>query len=262
MPITGWLCPSCNATVPLDHFETNEVCGGVVAPAFAAHVLASDRERHGGEPTVHTTDVLGCPRKTAIAWQENVAVDPLKSTATFRGTGGHAILAANAPKACLPELPLQGLIDGVRMVGTADVVWPGRGLIEDYKFPNDFGASKRAKEGVGLEHVLQVSLYAEMVRQDRGVEITKGRIWYMFGSKHVPCDFEIIPLEGILPTTVCSSDWTVSKLLHDTSDLLAKPGAWKDAPLYGETMYFGANTACDYCPFKPMCWSQAKGAAF
>jgi hypothetical protein len=109
---------------------------------------------------------------------------------------------------------------------------------------------------------LQVSLYAEMARQTAGLEITKGRIWYMFGSKHVPCDFEIIPLEGILPSTVCSSDWTVGRLLQDTSNLLQNVGSWKQAPTYGESMYFGANTACSYCPVKEFCWTQSKGAAF
>jgi hypothetical protein len=263
MPITGWLCPRCNTPVALNHFEKEAACAGVVAPAVAAAVLASDRERHSGEPAVHVTDLLSCPRKVAIAWQESVAVNPHKYCAIERGTAYHSRLAAHASAECHSELMVDGVIDGMRVIGTADVVWPQWHLVEDYKCPSDFKARDAAKKGASPEHAAQVSIYAAFLNAEQtDWSITRGRIWYLFGSTHVAIDVELRSLEDVLGMPVNGSEWTARDLLHATDRLLKTPGAWKDAPLYGETMVFGANTMCDYCAVKDKCWGQAKGAAF
>lgn len=270
MPIVKWLCSGCNSEVELDHYETNAACAGVVDPAFAAAVLASDRERHallpGQKPQVHVTDGLGCPRKTAILWQENVAVDPLKYCAIDRGQAMHERRYKYAPDSpgVFPEWAVGGTLADVPVVGRIDRMHQADSLIIDFKTPNDRGMWERKKGGAKPEDMAQVAMYAELVEQGMGWRPEKGRIWYIFGSGHVGCDFPIQPIEEALALKPYGGEWTVAQLLQMTANLLlameAGQKGWHGALLCGESMTFGNADMCSFCAVKPVCWTQAKGA--
>lgn len=257
MPITRWYCGKCRANVPLDHFE--ERCNHV-HPDFAAAVLADSRkERAKG---AHVTSVIGCPRRAAIEGMVDVAVDPLNYNAILGGTGWHRLmeLASNRPELC--EVEVRGVIDGVELVGVIDRLHPPT-AISDWKTTSEWAEkwlSKPKVEGGGVkaEHLVQMSLYAELVEQTQGWRPLHGVVWYRTHKVMLPFAEELWPLGKVLDFRPLNGEFTVRELINQ----LAQGASWTELPLAGQSQMYGTKTACDYCSVREVCHTQAFGAPF
>lgn len=268
MPIIGWYCGKCRSNVPLNHFE-----GGCnyVHPDFAAAVLADSRKQRA--EGAHVTSALGCPRRGAIEGVANIHVDPLGYNAMLGGTAWHQLMqtASNKPELC--EVEVRGVVGGVQLVGTIDRLHPPT-AISDWKTTSDWAEkwlSKPKAEGGGmkLDHLAQMSLYAELVEQTQGWRPTHGIAWYRMQKSILPFAEPLWPLAQVLDYRPVNGDFTVAELLdqlHRFSEWKEGRGAfrceWAELPLVGETQKYGTKTACDYCAVRETCWQQAKGAPF
>lgn len=255
MPITGWWCAKCRARVPLDHYD---VCPGV-HPDFAAAVLA-DNQKHRTEG-IHVTQALGCPRRGLLEKAEDVHVDPLAYNAMLGGTAWHKLMETASTKPELCEVDVAGVVNGVKVVGTIDRLHPPT-AISDWKTTGDWAEKwlkKPKAEGGGmkLDHLAQMSLYAELVQQTQGWRPSFGIVWYRMQKEMLYFAEELWGLNQVLDYKPLGGDYTVAELLEQCQST-----DWKALPLVGESMRFGTKTACDYCAVREHCWSQAKGAPF
>lgn len=257
MPIIGWWCAKCRSRVALDHYEG--ACASV-HPDFAAAVLADSRRvRTEG---IHVTNILGCPRRGLIESQANLYVDPLGYNAMMGGTGWHRLMqqSSNRPELC--EVDVEGVIQGIRVVGTIDRLHPPT-AISDWKTTSDFAGKWLAKpkaEGGGMkpDHLAQMSLYAELVEQTQGWRPTHGIAWYRMQKEMLPFAEKLWDLPTVLDYKPVGGEYSVAELLGQ----LSNGARWEDLPMVGETQKYGTKLACDYCSVRDLCWGQAKGAPF
>lgn len=269
MPIVGWWCKQCRLRVALDHFET--ACNSV-HPDYAAAVLADSRkERAAG---IHVTGVLNCPRKSALEHSANVYVDPLAYNAILSGTAWHELMesASVSPELC--EVEVRGVVAGVPLVGKIDRLHPPT-AISDWKRTSEWAEkwlSKPKDEGGGMkaEHLAQLSLYGELVEQSFGWRPAHGIIWYSTHKSMLYFAEQLWPLEQVLGFKPLDGDYTVAELIKqadqyaqwNSPDGAALRREWQDLPLAGQSMKYGAKTACDYCAVRETCFEQAFGAPF
>lgn len=237
MPITAWLCPQCNRTVPLDHFETS-ACGlSLCHPDFAAAVLADRAAQPAG--IIRVTQGTGCPRAAAIMESEPVAVNPLEMNAQLTGTAFHALMARSSIGQA--EVEVSGVIEGIPLVGHVDSIrrpgqiahcepevtvseaggsvrtserpsHPGGSLvIEDHKHGGDF--SRKYAE-LKPEYMVQLSIYGELYTQTFGERPARGIIWRHFTSSppFVVFDFALWSAERALDHRPYDGDFTVREL--------------------------------------------------
>lgn len=256
MPIIGWYCAKCRANVALDHFET--ACNAV-HPDFAAAVLADDKKRRVG---IHVTDVLGCPRKSAITTAADVFVDPLGYNSILGGTAWHKLMETASAKPELCEVEVWGAVMGVQLVGTIDRLHPPT-AISDWKTTSEWAEkwlNKPKAEGGGMkaEHLAQMSLYAELVEQTQGWRPVHGVAWYRTHKTMLPFAEKLWDLPTVLAFRPLDGDYSVAELIEMVGDGVR----WHELPLVGESMKYGTKTACDYCSVRETCWQQAKGAPF
>lgn len=263
MGISAWDCPVCHKDTPLDHYETS-LCGETISEDYAAAVLDSERShyRHG-KREIGTTDLLGCPRKAAIVADVDYAVDPTSLNAPLTGTAWHERLAKSGANR---EIPVEGVIDGRRVVTSIDKVRKaGTGLvIEDDKHQNDYGARK-LKDGPKPEHVVQLVIGAELYWQTHGKRIDRGIIRAHFTSKPGNVAQHVNPLpalEEVLGMKPLGGTGTVRDHLMTLGRWQDGALAWQDMALYGEFMSYGDKSACDYCPVRRPCKEAAYGADF
>lgn len=263
MPITRWTCPECKREVPLDHYESGGACSLVVHPDYVAAVLA-DHLSKVDKVWPSVTTGLGCPRKTAILKAEDVAVNPLDLNAMFTGTAWHKAVERPTKH---NEVAVEGMLDGIKVVGTIDrlrSLGDGRLVIEDWKHGNCFG--RKYVTEAKPEHIVQVSLYAELAYQSLGVRPSIGVIWYHYTSSPalVPKAAELWDVERCLAHRPYAADWTVGQLLKMADDYVnhSHPVQWTSLPLVGQTIKFGSKSGCDYCEVKPTCLIASGGAPF
>lgn len=257
MPIIGWWCAKCRSRVPLDHYEG--ACASV-HPDFAAAVLADSRKSR--VEGIHVTQLLGCPRRGAIEVQADLYVDPLGYNAMLGGTAWHKLMEAATNKPELCEVDVEGVIEGVRIVGTVDRLHPPT-AISDWKTTSDFAGKwlmKPKAEGGGMkdDHLAQMSLYAELVEQTQHWRPTHGIAWYRTQKEMLPFAEALWPLGKVLDYKPVSGECAVGELLEQ----LKSDSHWTELPMVGETQKYGTKLACDYCSVRDLCWSQAKGAPF
>lgn len=141
--ITAWRCPICEAVVPLDHYAVSSCGLKVPADYVAAILLDNQKQRTDG---IHVTQILGCPRRTAIEKSVDVAVDPLAYNAMLGGSAWHQLMEASSDYPDLCEVDVAGTINGVRIVGTIDRLHPPT-AISDWKTTSDW-AEKWLKQDV------------------------------------------------------------------------------------------------------------------
>lgn len=264
MPITGWTCPECKRGVPLDHYESGGACSLVVHPDYTAAVLDDQRSKADKKwPSV--TMGLGCPRKAAILKAENVEINPLALNAPLTGTAWHKMVERPTEH---NEVAVSGELGGLAVNGTIDrlrSLADGRLVVEDWKHGNCF-SRKYAVSGAKDEHVVQVSLYAELAFQTFGARPSVGVIWYHYTSSppFVPQAVELWPVEKCLEHKPYAADWAVGQLLKMADDYAhhSHPVKWTDLPLVGQTIKFGSKSGCDYCEVKPTCLIASGGAPF
>lgn len=246
MPITQWICKGCGGRlVPLDHFATTR-CGETVChPDYAAAVLADRAAQPTG--TVRVTMGLGCQRRHAIEASEGYAVDPLDLLAPMTGTAWHrAVEGAEGS-----EVPVAGTLAGMRVEGRVDRL---RGdLIEDWKC-QETGSLKYLRQDDGSyrakpEHVVQVSLYAELAEQSGLRRPTRGIIWVKEFKRMQPVPTSLWPVEKALEFHPLGGNYSVSDLYRQSS----AANSWQGMPKAGESQMYGAKSACNWCSVRNLC---------
>ena len=261
MPITAWNCPECKRVQPLDHYDSGGPCSLTIHPDFAQAVL-DDHLDKADKAWPSVTQGLGCPRKSAILRSADVAVNPLDLNAPLTGTAWHKLVGQTG---AWSELPVKGQIAGLTISGTIDrlrSLADNRVVIEDWKHTNDF--SRKYLVDAKPEHVVQISLYAELVRQQLNLSPAAGIIWYHFASSPglVPKAVELWPVERCLAYHPYDCDWSVGQLFEMVAEYDQQGGRWQDLPLVGQTIKFGGKTGCDYCEVRSTCLTAEGGAPF
>lgn len=262
--ITAWMCPSCKCKVPLDHFES---CSAVHQD-YAAAVLADRAAQRGG---VRVSSGLGCPRKHAILTTEDVAVDPLSMLTAMKGTAWHAMLEKAVTEqgdGVGAEIEVAGVLGGIPVTGRIDRVRYVSGKLqgEDHKTGKDARAvfirggksygKQVAPQGSPLEYRVQLSIYAELYRQQFDRSWDSAAINWFFSAEAWSEPVAIIPIDQCLAHRPYDCDYTVGELLAMVG------GRWQDMTLVGQSIKFGAKTGCDYCEVRDTCWTEKFGAPF
>jgi len=290
MPITQWLCPSCKQAVPLDHFATTS-CGAVVHPDYAAAVLA-DRDLQSERGGVRVSMGLGCVRKAAIMTAEDVAVDPLGMLTPLKGTAWHSLMevacfkqtlavlpdelagAVEMPQGVGAEIDVAGELAGIRVTGKIDRVRyiDGKLVGEDHKTGKDsravyirggrFGKRVIEAQGAPTEYKVQLSLYAELYRQQFGHAWDAAAIWWAFSDAMWSEPVAIMSVEAALAHQPYDCGYSVEQLLHQANMVATGAVKWSDLPLVGKSIQFGTKSGCDYCAVRDTCWTESDGAPF
>lgn len=275
MPITQWSCPACGEVVALDHFATTS-CGGVVHPDYAAAVLA-DREAQEGREGVRVSMASSCPRKAAIMAAQDVAVDPLGMLSPLKGTAWHGLMQYAAdmdvqarPEGVGAEVLVQGELGGVPVSGRIDRVLVREGKIigQDWKTGSDFRvkfikpSAKSPDARSPVEYQVQLSLYADLYRQQFGKQWDSAEIWWAFSGDMWRESVAIMSVEDCLNHTPNDCGFTVLQLLKQADAATSGAVQWSDLPMVGQAIKFGSKTGCDYCPVRTPCWVQHQGADF
>ena len=235
-------------------------------PDFAAAIL-KDRDGQYVQKAVRVSHGLGCPRKAAIEESVDFAADPLELNAMLTGTAWHAFIESAGPPDMV-EVEVSGTINGVLVNGKMDrirLLTDGTWAIEDWKHVNDFGVTY-IKDGPKREHVVQTSIYAELVEQSGRPRPTAGLIWYhssQGGQKALtPHKFHLLPLHEALEHRPYDADFTVMDLLKQAASHYEDGLRWDELPLAGKSIKFGGRNACDYCAVRSVCLEAEKGAPF
>jgi hypothetical protein len=269
MPIVGFYCQKCRARVPVGHWEGD--CDAV-HPDFAAAVVADSQKDR--QPGIHVTSVIGCPRKGAIEQAVGVHVDPLGYNSILGGTGWHRLMEQSSTQPELCEVEVRGVVGGVELVGKVDRLHPPA-AISDWKVTSEWAEKwlmKPKGEGGGMkaEHLAQLSIYGELVVQTLGWRPVEGTVWYRTHKAMLSFTERLWNVEQVLDFHPLGGEFSVAELLKQADEharWMSPDGAalrrdWYDLPLAGESMKYGAKTACDYCSVRETCWQQAKGAPF
>lgn len=294
MPITKWSCPSCRREVELDHFQQT-ACGKVVHPDYAAAVLA-DRESQADRTGVRVSMASSCPRKYAIMGSEAIAVNPLDMLSALKGTAWHSLMETGAEgeswqcpqhdgafairrmaieKCCAgaatvgAEVEVAGTISGILLTGKIDRVRLVDGQLtgEDWKTGSDFRVAyiKGGKafgrpvvgEGAPVEYKVQLSLYAELYRQQYGRTWDAATIWWAFSADSWAEPIEIMSVDACLDHQPYNCGYTVLELLHQAAQFAEGAVKWQDLPLVGKEIKFGkVKVGCDYCSVRDRCWTE------
>jgi len=266
MPISRWICNGCGGReVPLSHFS-DTACGELVHPDYAAAIL-KDRSEQYISHAVRVSHGLGCPRRAAIEESVDFAVDPLSQNAMLTGTAWHALVEAAGPNA-LVEVEVEGVVADVKVRGKMDrlrKLHNGDWAVEDWKHVGEFGL-KYVKPGPKPEHIVQTSIYAELVAQVNRPRPTVGLIWYHSSSggkdAMVPHKFPLMPLHEAVNHRPYDCDFTVGELLRQAASHYENGVKWEELPLAGASIKFGAKTGCDYCGVRSICKEAEVGTPF
>lgn len=280
MPITDWWCAAHKAEVPLDHFEHCTYCH----PDFTAAIL-TDRAIQADRSGVRVSSASACPRKYAILATEDVAVDPLSFLQAMKGTAWHAMMEESVyqqvadkneplPNGTGAEIRVAGEIAGITLTGTIDRVLlrDGKLIGQDIKTGKDArevfirGGKSYGKvmtgQGAPIEYKIQLSIYAELYRQQFGQAWDAAEIWWTL-LNHWCEPVAIIPVEQCLAHHPYDSEFTIAEILAQAQQVADGAVKWQDLPLVGKTFAFGPKfTGCDYCEVRDKCWTQAQGAPF
>lgn len=274
MPIVGWNCPVCKRKVPLTHYQ-DTVCGMSIHPDYADAVLHGDDDYYGTD-LVTVTNGLGCPRAKAIEVDADIHVNPVEYNAMLIGKAWdkHMEKFASPMNA---KIEVRGTLAGIQVAGEIDRIrecTDGTNtflVIEDHKHGNNFAQRFAKKEGVKLEHKLQLSMYGYLYSKMYKVQPTHGAIWNHYSGAPagkaidgyiMPFVFLLMDITTCLNTKPHNGQYTVAELLQQTAQRVEGDVRWEDLPLVGQTMSFGQVSYCDYCQVRDTCFTQAKGAPF
>lgn len=243
--------------MPLDHFQTTD-CGNHVHPdyALAVRMQEDDQKDRTG---VRVTHGLGCPRRAAIQNVENYAVDPTDCNAALTGTSWHAMMEkAGPPDKC--EVVVCGELGGVQVSGKMDRIRDG--VIEDWKHIGDFSLKYKKEDGVSPEHVVQASIYSALMSQSGLGRAQRCRIWYHTSKNGkdalTPMEAPIMDTLDALEHRPYDGEYKVIELYRQMADIKD----WREMPLAGQTMRFGAKIMCDFCQVREICTEAETGAPF
>jgi hypothetical protein len=270
MGIIGWACPGCKRKMDLDHFNTTP-CGAVVHPDYANAVLQMDAD-HYISGVVEITHGLSCPRARAIESEVSVYVNPLDYNALLIGRAWDGYLEAHGvPELC--KLQVHGQLAGVEVYGEIDRLRRIKSqdgniylVVEDHKHGNNFAQKYAKQEGPKPEHIIQASLYAELLAQMGQERPTHGAIWNHYSGANAE---PLTPFLFLLWDTITclnykpfGGQYTVADLYQQTARRFSGEVHWDDLPLVGNTMSFGTKLMCDYCAVRETCFTEDTGAPF
>jgi len=201
--------------------------------------------------------IQGSIREHILKQEKNYRVDPVKHMSMELGTAMHGVLGRyDYPKHEGRAVRYYGSILGLAVSGEPDLVSNDETIIADYKFTGGLFRIKTSD----LKHRIQVSLYAELARQQDGLNIEHGVLYYGgFGQKMLTFKFDIIPLNDCL-------DWKVDRVrtLRDNIELIKKyedratgeaiKVGISDIPCGCQDTYFGPVCKADrYCDVSSEC---------
>lgn len=275
MPIVGFNCPVCKRRAPLDHYRTT-ICGMSIHPDYAEAVVHNNDDYYGVDLTTVTSG-LGCPRSRAIEAQADIYINPVDYNALLIGDAWDRQMERFAPPMDT-KVAVAGVLAGVQVSGEIDRVREvtldsGESYlcIEDHKHGNNFAQKFAKKEGVKLEHKLQLSIYGYLYSKMFKVAPTHGVIWNHYSGAPagkaveyyiLPFTFLLMDITSCLNVKPHNGQYTVAELLQQTAKRVDGDVTWQQLPLVGETMSFGSTSYCDYCQVRETCFTQAKGAPF
>ena len=246
MPLVGLKCGKCLQDVDVDHFAPDRCL--YCPEALAKAVLQSSANRPLGWSV---TMIQGSIREHILKQERNYRVDPVKHMSMELGTAMHGVLGRyDYPDNQGRAQRYYGSILGLAVSGEPDLVSFHENIIADYKFTGGLFRIKTSD----LKHRIQVSLYAELARQQDGLEVKHGVLYYGgFGQKMLTFKFDIIPLEECL-------DWKVDRVrtLRDNIELIKKYElgnmGMADIPCGCQDTYFGPVCKADrYCDVSSEC---------
>lgn len=268
MPITALRCPNCLLPQPFDHFE-GTACGDRIHPDYIAAVLADRVGKADRVGRIGVSDALSCPRRKVLSETESLVVDVLAFNAPLTGTAWHSLLQTYSAEQAQCEVKVAGMIGGIGLTGHIDRVRivGDKIILDDHKHTNDYSFGYlRGKAGgppgeMKPEHECQISLYAELYRQQNDVSPAYGVIWnHATAGGFEPRRVNFWTLIRCLDFKPFGGDYTVMDLLIQVRDGIAQ--GWKSLPLAGESMTFGTRDMCSYCAVRDVCFTEARGAPF
>lgn len=176
--------------------------------------------------------------------------------AAITGTGWHAVME----RAGKPEILVSGVIAGIQVSGKMDSYGDPIG---DWK---TMGAKAPAE--AKPEHVVQLSLYAELCEQSGLRRPRSGIIWYKDPWSIQPRLCSLMTVDEALAVKPYGGEHTVRELFAQASKMFTKDERgseyehWSHQPLAGKSMMFGTKSMCDYCAVREQCTVAAMGAPF
>jgi len=197
------------------------------------------------------TELLGCIRERAILKYLPVHVDPLGYLKAEMGTAVHNHLNGDT------ALRFHGVLGGLETSGELDTY--EENVIADYK------TSKPPwKDEAYPEHVIQVSLYAELAWQNSR-KFTRYVIYYLGGTSPKAVEGDILPQGACLNHQVDETGRTVKdnielvkwfdsrRIKHQ--DMVSMGEIINDTlPCSCESIHFGKDLKCDkYCAVRDVC---------
>ena len=246
MPLVGLRCGKCLEDVGVEHFGPDRCLH--CPEALAKTVLKGGEHRPLGWSV---TMIQGSVREHILKAERNYRVDPVKHMSMELGTAMHGVLGWHDYPLNKGRAPrYYGKILGLAVSGEPDLVSIQEDIIGDYKFTGGLFRMKTSD----IKHRVQVSLYAELARQQDGLDIKQGVLYYGgFGQKMLVFKFDIIPLSECL-------DWKVDKkrTLRDNIELIKAYEAEEiglcDIPCGCKDIFFGPVCKADrYCDVAEEC---------
>lgn len=260
MPLSGWDCPVCHDhKAPLDHYAKSS-CGESIPADYVGAILKGRSERYSkGEVTV--TVGLGCVRQRAIEAAEPTFPDPLSMNSMLTGTAWHSLMEYGSVDPTNTEVEVAGVIDGLPMRGKVDRLLPPD-AIADHKHQKD--SARKYLKGAKPEHAAQLAIYAELVQQSKGWRPTRGIIWYHDAAAgFAPMVVDPLPtLDAALTYRPFGGEFMVRELYQQAAEFYAGRKKWEDLPMAGESMRFGVQSMCNFCPVRDACFIQNRMAPF
>lgn len=119
-----------------------------------------------------------------------------------------------------------------------------------------------AGQGAPVEYKVQLSLYAELYRQQFGRAWDSAEIWWTFSAEHWCESVGIMSVGECLAHRPYDCDYTVEQLLIQAQAAAGGVTVWQELPLVGKSIKFGRQSGCDYCSVRGACWEQNQGAPF
>jgi len=247
MPVVGLLCKTHAEEVQPDHFGLGKCM--YVPKAMATDVMEKDKDRPNGWSV---TNLLGSVREVAILRFLDVVVDPLHWFKMQKGTAIHQWLEKRDGY----QPRFFGEISGLQISGVPDLISSAPTRIGDYK-------SGRPPHTMAYkENIVQVSLYAELIRQSP-LKWNLGMydIIYLGGNQPVTHSGPLMTLTECLDYEV-ATDVTVAnniEMCKEIDKLIASGLHPKDAILAGTfdrpcvcaRIKYGKYTKAErYCPVK------------
>jgi CRISPR/Cas system-associated exonuclease Cas4 (RecB family) len=166
--------------------------------------------------SIHVTDLTGCPRRAYYDKRDPSPEYVHEMLVRWMGSGFHAMVEPAEHDPCFQsELPLEH--NGI--VGRTDLFYQKDGRVVDLKFTRWMYIDKLPYGS----HVLQVNVYAWMLRRQRGVEVNRLQIQYIDASGPTKCRKCRVPVRMVDGELKCPKCLSAIKGAHLGAYLIDVP---------------------------------------